>query len=64
MPDAKPVFLNWRGPDGLETVDEFTREPGQTARDFRAYVADMVREYHRAGMAVYTSTRPCRDWLN
>lgn len=56
------VFLNLRGPAGRETVDEFSREPGQSAREFRAYVRDMVREYHMAGMGVYTSSRRCANW--
>jgi len=59
---AKPVFLNWRGPAGRETVDEFAPEPGQTGKDFRAYVREMVAEYHLAGMAVYQSARPCANW--
>ena len=60
----KTVFLNWRGPAGRETVDEFT--PGEDApaerRAFRHYVAEMVAEYHACGMAVYTSSRPCAGW--
>lgn len=59
---AKPVFLNWKGPQGRETVDEFDPEPGQTPKDFRRYVRDMVREYHLAGMAVYQSSRACANW--
>jgi hypothetical protein len=58
------VYLNWKGPNGRETVDEFT--PGQdtpaAGREFRAYVRQMVSEYHRAGMAVYQSSRPCAGW--
>lgn len=62
MTESKPVFLNWRGPAGLETVDEFRRDSGQSAREFRAHVADMVAEYRMAGMDVYQSSRPCRSW--
>lgn len=58
----KTVFLNWRGQQGRETVDEFTQEPGQTWREFRAYVREMVSEYHMAGMDVYTSSRCCANW--
>lgn len=58
------VFLNWRGPAGRETVDEFT--PGEDApadrREFCRYVAQMVAEYHMSGMAVYPSSRPCKGW--
>jgi hypothetical protein len=56
------VFLNWDGPQGKETVDEFTRKAGQTFREFSGYVRDMVSEYHLAGMAVYRSSRACKGW--
>jgi hypothetical protein len=58
------VFLNWRGPAGRETVDAFTAGEDAPAdpRAFRRYVREMVREYHMAGMGVYTSSRPCRGW--
>lgn len=59
------VYLNWRGPAGRETVDEFT--PGINApsgRKFRAYVRRMVSEYHMSGMIVYVSSRPCKGWAN
>ena len=58
----KTVFFNWKGPQGRETVDEFTPEPGQTWREIRAYVREMVGEYHMAGMDVYTSSRRCANW--
>ena len=58
------VYLNMKTGQGVETVDEFTQ--GQDApinyREFRAYVRDMVREYHIAGMAVYRSTRCTNEW--
>jgi len=57
------VYLNWRGPAGRETVDEFT--PGVDApagREFRRYVAQMESEYSQAGMSVYQSSRPCKGW--
>ena len=47
---------------GVETVDEFTREPGQSFKEFRAYVSKMVHEYHLAGMPVYRSSRCTKDW--
>lgn len=55
------VFLNWRGPQGRETVDEI--EQGEMSRkEFRAYIASMQREYAMAGMWVYQSSRPCKEW--
>jgi hypothetical protein len=59
---TKAVFLNWQGPQGRETVDAFTPDKGQTPREFRAYVRQMVAEYTLAGMAVYRSSRPCKGW--
>lgn len=56
------VYLNWRGPKGRETVDEFSPEPGQDMKDFRKYVREMVGEYCLVGMRVYRSSRPCKGW--
>lgn len=64
--EMKTVYLNWRGPCGLETVDEFAPGVGVSAerRAFREHVRVMVREYRLAGMNVYTSRRPCRAWAS
>lgn len=56
------IYLNWKGPQGRETVDEFDPEPGQTGREFRAYMREMQGEYTIAGMDVYQSSRPCANW--
>lgn len=56
------VYLNWDGPQGKETVDEFTPEPGQRIGDFWRYIRQMAAEYRLSGMAVYSSRRPCKDW--
>ena len=60
----KTVYLNWQGPQGKETVDEFT--PGQDApadrKEFRRYVREMQAEYSMAGMNTYQSSRPCKGW--
>lgn len=58
----KPIFLNMRTAQGVETVDEFTREENQTPREFNKYVNAMVKEYHIAGMNVYKSSRATNDW--
>lgn len=59
-------FLNWRGPQGRETVDELARDefpPGTAgAVAFRAELARLCSEYALAGMAVYVSSRPCANW--
>ena len=56
------IYLNMKTSFGVETVDEFTREPGQSFKEFRAYVSKMVSEYHLAGMHVYRSSRCTKDW--
>jgi len=58
----KPIFLNMRTAQGVETVDEFTREENQTPREFNKYVNQMVKEYSIAGMNVYKSSRCTNDW--
>jgi hypothetical protein len=60
----KPIYLNMRTSQGVETVDEFTREAGQSPIEFRQYVNKMVKEYHMAGMNVYKSSRCTKDWNN
>ncbi len=49
---------------GIETVDEFTREHGQNPIEFRKYVNSMQKEYFIAGITVYKSTRSTKDWRN
>ena len=59
------VYLNWKGPNGRETVDEFTRGSDDApagGKEFWAYVRRTAIEYHEAGLAVYTSSRPCEGW--
>lgn len=57
-----PTYLNWKGPKGRETVDEFEREPNQTAKEFREHVDRMIAEYHLAQIFVYRSFIPCANW--
>ena len=56
------IYLNMRTSQGVETVDEFTRENGQNPKYFRKYVREMVREYQISGMAVYQSSRCTKEW--
>jgi len=58
----KTIYLNMRTSYGVETVDEFTKEPAQTSREFGKYVREMVLNYHQLGMAVYQSCRCTKDW--
>jgi hypothetical protein len=58
------IFLNMKTNQGVETVDEFSKEENQTSREFRQYVSKMVKEYHLANMNVYTSSRCTKEWKN
>lgn len=61
----KTVYINMKTPQGVETVDEFTRGSDDApagVREFWQYVRSMIAEYRLAGMAVYRSGRPCKDW--
>jgi len=58
----KAVYLNMRSSQGVETVDEFSREENQSPIEFRKYVNQMVKEYHLSGMSVYKSSRCTKDW--
>lgn len=58
------IYLNIKTSEGVETVDEFTREEGQSPKEFRQYVLKMEREYQIAGMNVYKSTRSTKEWKN
>ena len=49
---------------GVETVDELSRADFNKAKEFRAEVSRLLREYHIAGMNVYTSSRCTKDWKN
>lgn len=56
------IYLNMKNSQGIETVDEFTREAEQSPKEFRIYVSEMVNEYRIAGMNVYKSSRPTKEW--
>ena len=58
----KTIYLNFKTSEGVETVDEFTLEQGQTVKEFKSYVNQMVREYHLSGCNVYKSSRPTKVW--
>jgi hypothetical protein len=64
MMSKQTIYLNFRGPYGVETVDSFTMGEDSPANpnEFRAYVNEMVGEYRLAGQPVYKSTRCTRDW--
>jgi len=60
----KPIFLNWRGPEGRETVDSVEHDATYwpDRRAMRKEARRLVSEYALAGMGVYLSSRPCANW--
>jgi len=58
------IYLNIRTSQGVETVDEFTKEQNQSSKEFRLYTNEMRKEYQIAGMNVYKSSRCTNDWKN
>jgi len=61
---TKPIFLNWKGPQGRETVDsvELCPEHRPSRATMRKEARRLVSEYAIAGMSVYTSSRHCANW--
>lgn len=57
-------YINWKSRYGLETVDELTREEGESYKSFRKRINYLVREYNLAyGIGVcYASQRSCNNW--
>ena len=59
---AMKTFLNLKTSQVRETVDQFDKVEGRTAKEYRAYVRSMIAEYRMAGMNVYSSSRCCANW--
>ena len=62
----KPIYLNMKTSEGVETIDEFTQgeDAPSNPKEFRAYVRAIVQEYRSTGQPVYTSSRCTKDWSN
>jgi hypothetical protein len=58
---GKPIFINWRGPQGRETIDSVYPEEFATRGEMRREASRLICEYALAGMpGAYTSTRECK----
>ena len=55
-------YLNIKTSYGVETVDELNPSDFGIFKDFRVELSRLVSEYRMAGMNVYVSQRPCKDW--
>lgn len=58
----KTLYLNWNGEDGKETLEEITKQVGQSHGDFMDYVRQLKNEYDQIGINPYISTRCCKGW--
>lgn len=64
------VYLNMRGPYGVETVDEVSLQDFNSwnptsknpFKSFRAYIFYLIKNYRECGMDVYRSQRCTKDW--
>lgn len=57
------VFLNWKGPQGRETIDQMDTAEFASTKEFRAELSRLLGEYAMAGMpGVYRSSRCCANW--
>ena len=61
---AKTIYINTKTPQGVETIDQFTRgeDAPKESREFKLYVNNMIAEYHLAGIAAYASRRCAKAW--
>jgi len=57
-------YLNMKSVYGIETVDELSFNDFKTYKEFRRELIRLCHEYHLAGMGVYISSRPTKDWNN
>lgn len=59
----KTMFINWKGGQGRETLDEVCREDFSTWQEFRSECRQLIEEYAMCGMAgAYLSSRCCANW--
>lgn len=56
------IYINYRGPYGVETIDEVRAKDFPTYRAFRREVQRILKEYLMIMPNVYTSTRATREW--
>ncbi len=61
---GRTVYLNFKGAQGRETVDELSQVGSlASAKEFRKELNRLMSEYELAGMPVYSSNRPCQNWV-
>lgn len=58
------VYLNTKTNLGTETVDYLQRNDFSTYKDFLIELRRLKKEYHLAGINVYTSQRSVKNYFN
>ena len=60
------IYINMKTPQGIETIDEFTRgsdDAPANYREFRKYVNKMLHTYSSCyPYHIYKSSRSTKDW--
>lgn len=53
-------YINFKGQQGVETVDQLERQDFSTYREFKKELNRLLTEYRLSGMAVYISQRQAK----
>lgn len=58
------TYLNTKSRGITKTVAEFSKQDGQSNREFRIFINEQVVEHRNEGMDVFKSPRPGDDQKN
>ena len=58
------IYFNYRGSQGVETVDELDKKDFNTHKEYREERRRLLKEYRLSGMDVYLSQRSTKEWRN
>lgn len=58
----KTVYLNFRGPCGVETIGEVRRQDFNSFSEFQKEIIRLKQEYNLSGFSVYTSQRCTKEY--
>lgn len=53
-------YINFKGSQGVETVDQLDSKDFKTMKEFKAELNRLITEYRLSGMAVYISQRQAK----
>ncbi|MFB0905231.1 MAG: hypothetical protein QMB11_12705 [Nonlabens sp.] len=58
------TYLNTKSRGITKTVAEFTKQDGQSNKEFREFIKEQVVEHRKEGLDVFKSPRPGDDRKN